>query len=84
MANLYTIQPEDREPIEFTHFACWDKGTTWSDIVRAWNVTFGNSLFEIDNSDVTIMQLLRQGYDVYEGDEFIEIYASEEIENEKI
>ena len=78
MANLYTIQPENREPIEFTHFDCWEDGETWADIARAWNVTFGNSLFEIDNSDVTIMQLLRQGYDVYEGDEFIEIYASEE------
>lgn len=23
MGTLYTIQPEDKEPIEFTHFDCW-------------------------------------------------------------
>ena len=23
MGTLFTIQPEDREPIEFTHFDCW-------------------------------------------------------------
>lgn len=78
MANLYTIQPEDREPIEFTHFDCWENGETWADIARAWGSTLGTTLPE-GSQDETILGLLRRGYDVYEGDEFIEVYENEEV-----
>ena len=80
MPNLYSIQPEDREPIEFTHFDCWEEGETWEGIARAWSATLGVALAE-GNQDETILDLLRKGFDVYEGDEFIEVYESEEVEN---
>lgn len=77
MGTLFTIQPEDREPIEFTHFDCWEDGTTWTEIARAWGASLGITLAE-GNQDETILDLLRRGYDVYEGDEFIEVFESEE------
>lgn len=73
MGRLYTIQPDDLEPIEFTHFDCWEDGDTWYDIVREWEKNLGVGLSK-DSMDATIMDLLRNGYDVYQGDEFIEIY----------
>lgn len=73
MGRLYTIQPDDLEPIEYTHFDCWNDGDTWYDIVREWEKNLGVGLSK-DSMDATIMDLLRNGYDVYEGDEFIEIY----------
>lgn len=73
MGILFTEQPEGLEPIEFTHFDCWGTGETWQDIVRSWESNLGISLSD-DSIDATIMDLLRNGYDVYEGDEFIEIY----------
>lgn len=73
MGRLYTIQPDDLDPIEFTHFDCWEDGDTWYDIVREWEKNLGVGLSK-DSMDATIMDLLRNGYDVYQGDEFIEIY----------
>ena len=81
MGTLFTIQPEDREPIEFTHFDCWEDGETWGEISRAWSATLGTTLPE-DNQDSIILELLRQGFDIYEGDNFIEIYESKEVKNE--
>lgn len=72
MGRLYDIQP-DLEPIEFTHFDCWDSGTTWAEIARSWSATLGITLAE-GNQDETILDLLRHGFDVYEGEEFIEVY----------
>ena len=77
MSILYTIRPDDLEPIEFTHFDCWDDSTTMEEIVHSWESTLGITL-PVDSWDAVIMQLLRKGYDVYEGDEFIEIFESEE------
>jgi hypothetical protein len=73
MGMLYTIRPDDLEPIDYTHFDCWEDGDTWYDIVRAWekNLGIGLSKESIDN---TVMSLLQQGYDVYNGDEFVEIF----------
>ena len=76
MGTLFTIQPEDREPIEFTHFDCWEDGETETDITQAWSSTLGFTL--PDTLDEAILALLRRGYDVYEGDEFIEVFESEE------
>ena len=73
MGILYDIQP-DYEPIEFTHYDCWDESTTWADIARAWGATLGISLPAEDAPDLIILELLRNGFDVYEGDEFIEVY----------
>jgi hypothetical protein len=73
MGILYTTQPEDIEPVEYTHFDSWEDETTWYDIVRAWESNLG-ILLSKDSTDATIMDLLRNGYDVYEGDEFIEVY----------
>lgn len=73
MGMLYTIQPDDLEPIEYTHFDCWEDGDTWFDISRAWEKNLGIALSN-ESIDSTIMDLLRNGYDVYQGDEFIEIY----------
>ena len=72
MGMLYTIQPEDREPVEFTHFDCWEDDETESDITLAWSSTLGFTL--PDRIEDAILSLLRKGYDVYEGDSFIEIY----------
>lgn len=77
MGTLFTIQPEDREPIEFTHFDCWDEDTQDEDIIEAWEKNLGIKLPKSSWNDV-ILSLLRQGFDVYEGDEFIEIFQSEE------
>lgn len=76
MSIYYNIQPDDREPVEFTHFDCWEDDETEADITRAWSSSLGFTLPE--TLDEAILALLRHGYDVYEGDEFIEIYESEE------
>lgn len=77
MSIYYTIQPEDREPVEFTHFDCWDEDETWETIARSWSATLGVTLPE-GSQEETIMGLLKRGYDVYEGDEFIEVYEGAE------
>lgn len=77
MATLYDIQP-DREPLEFTHYDCWDDTTTWAGIARAWGATLGITLPEEEDPDLIILQLLRKGFDVFEGSDFIEIYEGEE------
>ena len=74
MGILYTIQPEDIEPLEFTHFDCWNDDTTWGEIVKAWGITLGITLTEQHDPDLIILELLRKGYDVFEGDSYIEIY----------
>jgi hypothetical protein len=73
MGMLYTIRPDDLEPVEFTHFDCWEDNTTMEEIIQSWEASLGINL-PVDSWDNVIMQLLRQGYDVYEGDEFIEIF----------
>jgi hypothetical protein len=75
MSIYHNTQP-DLEPIEFTHFDCWDDDTTMEEIVMSWEASLGITL-PTDTWDAVIMTLLRHGYDVYEGDEFIEIYQSE-------
>lgn len=76
MGNLFRIQPEDIEPVEFTHFDCWEDTTTWAEIARSWSATLGITLAE-GNQDETILDLLRHGFNVYEGEEFIEVYEGE-------
>lgn len=76
MSIYYEVQPEDKEPIEFTHFDCWEDGDTWYDIVRIWEKNLGIGLSK-DSQDATILDLLRNGFDVFEGDQFIEIYEGE-------
>jgi len=78
MGTLYTIQPEDREPVEFTHFDCWDDTETWASIARSWGATLGTTLPEEDEPDLIILDLLRKGFDVFEGSDFIEIYEGGE------
>jgi hypothetical protein len=78
MSIYYTIEPADREPIEYTHFDCWDDTTTWGEISRAWSATLGITLPEEDEPDLIILELLRRGFDVYESDTRVEIYESEE------
>jgi hypothetical protein len=77
MSIYYTIEPADREPIEYTHFDCWDDTTTWEEISRAWSATLGITLPEEDEPDLIILELLRRGFDVYESDTRVEIYESE-------
>lgn len=77
MSIYYTIEPADREPVEFTHFDCWDESTTWAEISRAWSASLGITLPE-DDIDMIILDLLRKGFDVYESDTRVEIYESEE------
>ena len=73
MGILYNIQP-DIEPVEYTHFDCWQDSTTWAEIARAWSASLGITLPEENEPDLIILDLLRKGFDVYEGDNFIEIY----------
>jgi hypothetical protein len=73
MGILYTVRPDDLEPVEFTHFDCWDDDTTMEEIITSWSASLGLTL-PTDSWDSAIMQLLRHGYDVYDGDEFIEIF----------
>jgi hypothetical protein len=76
MSIYYTIEPADREPIEFTYFDEWEDDTTWYDIVRIWEGNLGVSLSK-DSQDATVLDLLRNGFDVYESDTRVEIYESE-------
>lgn len=76
MGILYTTQPEDLEPIEYTHFDCWDDSTTWAEIARSWSATLGITLPD-GSQDETILELLRRGFDVYDGNDFIEVYYLE-------
>jgi hypothetical protein len=78
MSTYYTIEPADREPIEFTYFDEWEDDTTWYDIVRIWEGNLGVSLSK-DSQDATVLDLLRNGFDVYESDTRVEIYESEEV-----
>ena len=80
MGILYTIHPEDREPVDFTHYDCWEDNDTEQSIIESWSKTLGVKL-PTDSLDSAILSLLRQGYDVYDGDSFIEIYdsVSEEV-----
>jgi hypothetical protein len=73
MGIYYTAQPEDREPVEFTHFDCWEDDETWTEVLDAWEKTLGIKLPRESESDL-IVALLQRGYDVYWGDSFIEIY----------
>jgi hypothetical protein len=76
MSTYYTIEPADREPIEYTYFDEWEDDTTWYDIVRIWEGNLGVSLSK-DSQDATVLDLLRNGFDVYESDTRVEIYESE-------
>ena len=78
MSTYYTIEPADREPIEFTYFDEWEDTTTWEEIARAWSATLGITLPEESEPDLIILELLRRGFDVYESDTRVEIYESEE------
>jgi hypothetical protein len=77
MSTYYTIEPADREPIEFTHFDCWDDDTTWEEILLAWEKTLGIKLLTHDevSFEEIIVTLLRNGFDVYESDTRVEIYG---------
>lgn len=77
MSTYFICRPEDIEPVEFTHFDCWDDDTTMEEIIHSWEASLGITL-PVDSWDSVIMSLLRNGYDVYEGDEFIEIFETEE------
>ena len=80
MSIYYTIEPADREPIEFTYFDEWEDTTTWGEILLAWEKTLGIKLLTHDevSFDEVIVTLLRNGFDVYESDTRVEIYESEE------
>lgn len=79
MSIYYTIEPADREPIEFTYFDEWEDTTTWGEILEAWEKTLGIKLLTHDevSFDEVIVTLLRNGFDVYESDTRVEIYESE-------
>ena len=79
MSIYYTIEPADREPIEFTYFDEWEDTTTWEEIIKAWEKNLGIELMEGNrfNWDEVVMKLLRNGFDVYESDTRVEIYESE-------
>ena len=51
MSIYYNIQPEDREPVEFTHFDCWTDDTTMEEIVHSWEASLGITL-PVDSSTV--------------------------------
>lgn len=80
MSIYYTIEPADREPVDFTYFDEWEDTTTWEEIIKAWEKNLGIELMEGNrfNWDEVIMKLLRNGFDVYESDTRVEIYESEE------
>lgn len=102
MGILYDTQP-DREPVELTHFDCWEDETEagveldfearCDEVIKAWEKTFEthlhpHTLYRGDNIginlykvigvrgvlDLVILRVLELGFDVYAGDEFIEIY----------
>ena len=71
--SVYHLTQPDMEPVEFTHFDCWDDDTTMEGIVQAWEQSLGVTL-QSDSWEAVIVSLLNHGFDVYEGDGFIEIY----------
>lgn len=77
MSIYFTIRPDDLEPIEYTHFDCWEETDTDETIIQSWEASLGVTLPH-DSWDSVIVQLLRKGYSVYEGDGFIEIFDLDE------
>jgi len=98
MAQLLNIQPDDLEPIEFTHFDSWFEDEDEEEenafklnlcanqILDNWEQTLGLK-FARDGMDFNcweavqdlfsdiVDQIVLNGYNVYQGDEFIEIYS---------
>jgi len=100
MAQLLNIQPDDLEPIEFTHFDSWFEDEDEEEeeenasklnlcanqILNNWEQTLGLK-FARDGMDFNcweavqdlfsdiVDQIVLNGYSVYQGDEFIEIYS---------
>lgn len=103
--NLLEVQPEDEDPIEYTHYDCWlnYEGKDGQMVkVREWdcreNVLFVKALFDgwadeynlpnlrdladkyLSTGQVETMSLVAEefakaGYRVYDGEEFLEVYA---------
>ena len=59
MGILYTIQPEDREPVDFTHYDCWDDDDTEQSIIESWSKTLGVTLptSSIDSALIALLML---------------------------
>jgi hypothetical protein len=98
MAQLFNIQPDDLEPIEFTHFDSWfddeneEKENAFNlnlcanRILDSWeqalDIKFARDGMDFNCwaavqdlfSDI-VDQIVLNGYSVYQGDEFIEIYS---------
>lgn len=96
---LFEIQPDDLEPVEYTHFDMWfgdddldaydnasneDKLVVLRDILATWSETL-DITFIVDETlpidtiiESVILQILREGYGVFEGTSFIEIFARQE------
>jgi hypothetical protein len=85
MSIFYNVQP-NREPIEFTHFDMWDDDEDLNGILEAWENSLNMQLPRYDLSTISVeealsivvVMILNRGYDVYYGDEFIEIYEGTE------
>jgi hypothetical protein len=122
MAQLFNTQPEDREPLEFTHFDQWfavppefegeegagaaefdnadieQRAEKLAEVLTHWDKTLGTGLQYLADDDfgesfaamashvgwdnlldLIAFNVLRAGYDVYIGTDFIEIYKSEGV-----
>lgn len=105
MAGTLLDVQSDREPIDYTHFDCWDVHPYDEDanteavskqfvkILKVWSKTVGVTLWDargfgsfyellfacgFENVlNLVVMDILRAGFDVYMGDEFVEIYKGD-------
>lgn len=76
MAIYYDIQPDDLEPIEFTHFDEWESEESFNDVITSWESNLNLTLSR-GSMDLAVLDILKSGlYDVYQGDSFIEIYKA--------
>lgn len=82
MSIYYEIQPDDIEPIEFTHYDQWANDEELNEVLKAWENNLNimlprfdlNTISVEEAMSIVVVMLLRRGYDIYDGDEFIEIY----------
>lgn len=118
MGQLLTIQPENNEPVNMTHFDKWFEGNdvdseiaffnadaeakakVLDEVARNFGETLGadinpladgfDNLEQMINAvgfdttmDILAYRILQAGYDVYVGNDFIEVYRPMPLEQEK-
>jgi hypothetical protein len=98
MGRLHSVQPDDNEPLNYTHFDAYESeygdiagyNRETCEVLTNWQQTLGvhfplsywgtpeQAVAILGNAvwDVAIVALLDAGYDVFKGNDCIEIYPA--------